>query len=199
MKDIGLFDIPTLAAHCVHITEQDIRIMAEKKVCIAHNPGSNLKLASGIAPVLAIRKAGITLGLGTDGASSNNKLDMFSEMRLAALSHKATSYLPKAVTAKEALNMATYEGAKCLGYSNLGKLKEGWLADIILVDRSGFHWKPNFNDISIAVYAANSQDVDTVIINGQPLMVHKEMLTIDVERLNYEVNRVVKKLYAFNR
>ena len=199
MKDIGLFDIPTLAAHCVHITEQDIRIMAEKKVWIAHNPGSNLKLASGIAPVLAIRKAGITLGLGTDGASSNNKLDMFSEMRLAALIHKATSYLPKAVTAKEALNMATYEGAKCLGYSNLGKLKEGWLADIILVDRSGFHWKPNFNDISIAVYAANSQDVDTVIINGQPLMVHKEMLTIDVERLNYEVNRVVKKLYAFNR
>lgn len=196
MDHVGLFDVPVLAAHCVHVNDKDIAIMAEKGVRVAHNPGSNLKLASGIAPVLAMRKAGITVGLGTDGASSNNKLDMFAEMRLAALIHKAVSYDPKAIEAGEALDMATREGAKCLGYDDLGELREGWLADIILIDRSGFNWKPDFNDVSIAVYAANSRDVDTVIINGKPVMINKELLTIDTERLDYEVNRVVKELYG---
>lgn len=197
MNQIGLFDVPTLAAHCVHVTEDDIAIMAEKQVCVAHNPGSNLKLASGIAPVPAMRKAGVVVGLGTDGASSNNKLDMFAEMRLAALIHKAASLDPFAIKAEEALQMGTKDGAMCLGYDDLGELKEGYLADLILVDRSGWHWKPRFNSISLAVYAGNSMDVDTVMVNGKVLMRHKELLTIDTEKLDYEVQRVTDKLYAF--
>ena len=197
MNQIGLFDVPTLAAHCVHVTEDDIAIMAEKQVRVAHNPGSNLKLASGIAPVPAMRKAGVVVGLGTDGASSNNKLDMFAEMRLAALIHKAASLDPFAIKAEEALQMGTKDGAMCLGYDDLGELKEGYLADLILVDRSGWHWKPRFNSISLAVYAGNSMDVDTVMVNGKVLMRHKELLTIDTEKLDYEVQRVTDKLYAF--
>ncbi len=197
MNSFGLFECPTLAAHCVHVTDDDIQILAKKKVKVAHNPGSNLKLASGIAPVISMRKAGITVGLGTDGASSNNKLDMFSEMRLAALIHKASSYNPFAITANEAIEMATVEGAKCLGYDNLGKLEKGYLADIILVDRTGFHWKPQFNSISLAVYAGNSMDVDTVIINGKVVLRSKELLTIDMEKLYPEVDRVTNKLYSF--
>lgn len=197
MNQIGLFDVPTLAAHCVHVTEDDIAIMAEKQVRVAHNPGSNLKLASGIAPVPAMRKAGVVVGLGTDGASSNNKLDMFAEMRLAALIHKAASLDPFAIKAEEALQMGTKDGAMCLGYDDLGELKEGYLADLILVDRSGWHWKPRFNSISLAVYAGNSMDVDTVMVNGKVLMRHKELLTIDTEKLDYEVQCVTDKLYAF--
>lgn len=197
MNQIGLFDRPTLAAHCVHVNEEDIQIMAEKHVCVAHNPGSNLKLASGIAPVPKMRSAGITVGLGTDGASSNNKLDMFAEMRLAALIHKAAALDPFAVKADEAMQMGTVDGAKCLGYDDLGALDEGKLADIILIDRSGYHWKPRFNSISLAVYAGNSMDVDTVIVNGQLLMRGKELLTIDKEQLDFETERVTKKLYAF--
>ena len=197
MNQIGLFDVPTLAAHCVHVTKDDIAIMAEKQVRVAHNPGSNLKLASGIAPVPAMRKAGIVVGLGTDGASSNNKLDMFAEMRLAALIHKAASLDPFAIKAEEALQMGTKDGAMCLGYDDLGELKEGYLADLILVDRSGWHWKPRFNSISLAVYAGNSMDVDTVMVNGKVLMRHKELLTIDTEKLDYELQRVTDKLYAF--
>ena len=122
---------------------------------------------------------------------------MFSEMRLAALIHKASSYDPFAITANETIEMATVEGAKCLGYDNLGKLEKGYLADIILVDRTGFHWKPKFNSISLAVYAGNSMDVDTVIINGKVVLRSKELLTIDMEKLYSEVDRVTNKLYSF--
>ena len=146
-----------------------------------------------------MRKAGVTVGLGTDGASSNNKLDMFAEMRLAGLIHKAATYDPFAITAKEALDMATSDGAECLGYDNLGKLEEGYLADIILIDRNGFHWKPRFDSISLAVYAGNSMDVDTVIINGKTVMHSKELLTIDIEKLYAEIARVTDKLYSFTK
>lgn len=199
MDDLGLFDAPTLAAHCVHVTDEDIDILAKKHVRVAHNPGSNLKLASGFAPVVKMRNAGVTVGLGTDGASSNNKLDMFAEMRLAALIHKANELDPFAITAKEALDMATKEGAKCLGYDDLGELAEGNLADIILVDRSGLHWQPTLDSVSLAVYAANSMDVDTVLINGRVVMRKKELTTVDTEKLAAEVARVTEKLYAFKK
>lgn len=119
---------------------------------------------------------------------------MFAEMRLTALIHKAANYDPFAITAKEAVDMATKDGAKCLGYDNLGELKEGFLADIILVDRTGFHWKPRFDSVSLAVYAGNSMDVDTVIINGRPVMEHKELLTIDTEKMDAEVKELPKAL-----
>lgn len=118
-------------------------------------------------------------------------------MRLAALIHKANTLDPYAITSKEAINLATKNGAKCLGYSDLGELKEGYLADIQLIDRTGFHWKPRLNDISLLVYAGNSFDVNTVIIHGKTVMKNKELLTIDTEKLDYEISRVIKKLYSF--
>ena len=122
---------------------------------------------------------------------------MFAEMRLAALIHKASTYDPFAITANEAIEMGTVEGAKCLGYDNLGKLEKGYLSDIILVNRSEFHWKPGFDNVSLAVYAGNSMDVDTVIINGQLVLRSKQFLTIDTEKLYSEVDRVTNKLYSF--
>lgn len=190
MEEFGLFEVPTLAAHCVHVDEQDLDILARYHVRVAHNPRSNLKLASGIAPLPAMQAKGITVGLGTDGCSSNNKLDMFEEMQLAALLHKGNSQDPFAVTAKEALHLATKGGAQAIGYNEgLGTLEEGSLADIILLDRSGYHWQPCYDVISSVAYSANSMDVDTVIINGKPVMRHREMLTIDVARVREEMNQ----------
>ncbi len=187
MEKIGVFSRPTLAAHCVHVDDHDMDIMAKYKVRVAHNPRSNLKLASGVAPILKMREKGITVGLATDGASSNNKLDMFEEMQFAAQIHKGVNYDPFAINAQEAVELATKEGAKAIGYNNLGELKPGYLADIILIDRSGYHWQPRYNQVSLLAYAANSMDIDTVFINGKLVMRDKELLTIDIERVYSEV------------
>lgn len=189
MEKLGVFDHPTLAAHCVHVDKDDIAILANKKVRVAHNPRSNLKLASGIAPVPEMLRQGVTVGLATDGASSNNKLDMFAELQYAALIHKGNELDPFAIDAKTAVRLATEEGGKVLGYDDLGVLAEGYLADLILVDRSGLHWQPEYNTISQLAYAAHSLDVDSVFINGKPLMRNKELLTIDVERVKKEVRK----------
>lgn len=189
MEQLGLFTQPTLAAHCVHVDADDIAIMAEHNVRVAHNPRSNLKLASGVAPIPQMLAANITVGLATDGASSNNKLDMWEEMQTAALIHKGVSYDPTAIPAQTAVELATAGGAHALGYSNLGELKEGHLADIILVDRNGFHWQPQYNVTSLLAYAAQSSDVDTVMINGKLVMQHRQLLTIDEERLRSEITK----------
>lgn len=189
MEQLGLFTQPTLAAHCVRVDADDIAIIAEHNVRVAHNPRSNLKLASGVAPVPQMLAANITVGLATDGASSNNKLDMWEEMQTAALIHKGVSYDPTAIPAQAAVELATSGGAHALGYSDLGELKEGHLADIILIDRSGFHWQPQYNVTSLLAYAAQSSDVDTVMINGKLVMQHRQLLTIDEERLRSEITK----------
>lgn len=187
MNDLGLFDNGCLAAHCVHLTEEDMDIMAEKHVRVAHNPQSNLKLASGIAPVPELLKKGITVGLGTDGSASNNNADMLEEVRLAATLHKARLYDPKAIPAQAAFDMGTVEGAKALDYTDLGLLKEGYRADIVLYDVSGLHWMPRYNDIASLVYAANSSDANTVIVAGKVLMKDRQLLTIDEEKMRSEI------------
>ncbi len=190
MEELGLFEVPTLAAHCVHVDEQDLDILARRHVRVAHNPRSNLKLASGIAPLTAMQEKGIVVGLGTDGCSSNNKLDMFEEMQLAALLHKGHLQDAFAVTAKEAIALATEGGARAIGYNKgLGTLQVGALADIILLDRSGYHWQPCYDVTSSIAYSANSMDVDTVMINGQPVMRHRELLTIDIARVREEMKK----------
>ena len=153
---------------------------------VAHNPQSNLKLASGIADVPAMLKAGLTVGLGTDGSASNNNADMLEEVRLAAMLHKATHYDPKAIPAAAALAMGTVEGAKVLDYSDLGLIKEGYRADIVLYDTTGLHWLPRYNDVASLVYAANSSDAKTVIVAGRVLMENKALLTIDEEKLAFD-------------
>lgn len=190
MNDLGLFDRGCVAAHCVHVTDEDMDIMREKNVRVAHNPQSNLKLASGIAPVPEMLAKGITVGLGTDGSASNNNADMLEEVRLAATLHKARLYDPKAIPAQTAWNMGTIEGARVLGYDDLGVLKSGQRADIVLYNTTGMHWMPRYNDVASLVYAANSSDADTVVVAGKVLMKHRELLTIDEERLRAEITKI---------
>ncbi len=191
MEDLGMFELGTLAAHCVHVDEQDMDIMAKHHVRVAHNPQSNLKLASGIAPVTRMLEKGITVGLGTDGASSNNNLDMLEEVRLAALLAKTESGNPKAVPAKQALAMGTEMGAKALGLDGVGTLAVGQKADIVLYDMDGAQWQPQFDRTSLLVYAASSADVDTVIVDGRILVDKGELTTIDLEKVVYEVNKAI--------
>ena len=170
--------------------------MARKHVRVAHNPGSNLKLASGIAPIGKMLEKGITVGLGTDGASSNNNLDIMEEMHLAALIHKANTLDPLVIPAETAVNMLTEGGAKALGYTDIGRLETGYKADITLIDRSGLHWYPRNDQMSLLAYAANSFDVDTVLVNGKILLRNKEFTTLDIEKIKHEAERTKNKLFA---
>lgn len=190
MKDIGVLQCGVVAAHCVHVSENDIMLMKEANVRIAHNPGSNMKLASGIAPVPAMQKAGLCVGLGTDGAASNNNLDMLEELRLAALLHKVHTFDPLLVPAKTAVNMATIDGAQTLGLDKVtGKIAPGFKADITLFNMHSPHWYPRHDRISLLAYSAGSGDVDTVMVNGKILLENKCLTTIDEEQLMYEANK----------
>lgn len=176
----GLFKRHTLAAHCVVLSDSDIEILSRNGVSVAHNPQSNLKLSSGVAPVQKLLDAGINVAIGTDGASSNNDLDMWEEMRTASLLQKCTTMNPCAVPAYTALQMATVNGAKAIGREGeLGVLKPGAMADIILVDIEKPHMYPHTNLVSELVYSANSQDVDTVIINGRITVQGRKCLTMN--------------------
>ena len=194
MEELGLFDVGVLAAHAVHLSEEDIAIMKKHAVRVAHNPGSNMKLASGIAPVPKLLKAGIVVGLGTDGASSNNNLDMLEEVNLAALLHKVDTLDPLAVPAFESLQMATEYGAMAVGLKNTGKIAPGYKADITLFDATGLQWSPRHDLVSLLVYSANSSSVDTVFVNGKMLLEKGHLLTLDEERIIFEANRCATHL-----
>ena len=194
VESTGLFENGTLAAHCVHVDDEDIAIMKKHNIRVAHNPGSNLKLASGIAPVAKLLDKGVTVALGTDGASSNNNLDMLEEMRLAALVAKVEANDPKAVPALTALKMGTEYGATALNLDKVGKIEAGYKADIVLYDTTGAHWHPNFNPVSLLIYSANSADTDAVIVDGKVLMENKTLVTIDEEKVYFEVDKCVKRL-----
>ena len=188
---LGALDGPLLGAHGVYLDERDWQIIEEKRAKsgrsnfrLAHNPTSNLKLASGFADVRKYLQHAITVGIGTDGAASNNDLDMWEEMRLAALLHKATSGDATVVSAQQALQMATIEGAKCLNLdATIGSLEVGKRADIILMDFDQPHLTPLHNVVSHLVYAAKASDVDTVIIDGQIRVRSGEVLSLDSERV----------------
>lgn len=188
MDSLGMFELGTLAAHAVHVTEADLEIMATKKVRVAHNPQSNLKLASGIAPVPAMLNKGIVVGLGTDGTSSNNNLDMLKEARLAAVLHKNNTGDPEIIPAGKALEMVTVDGARALGFKDVGTIAVGQKADIVLYDMHKPHWYPRHERTSLFIYAANATDADTVIINGKVIMKNNNLLTIDEEKVYAEAN-----------
>lgn len=194
MDKLGMFDLGTIAAHCVHLTDNDMEIMAAKKVRVAHNPQSNLKLASGIAPVAQMLEKGICVGIGTDGASSNNNLDMLEECRAAAMLHKATNFDPLAVPAQKAWEMATVDGAKTLGFDNLGLLEAGQLADIVLWDMHKPYWYPRNNKLSLLVYAASANDADTVIVAGKKVVAGCKLLTFDEEKIYVQASACMEKL-----
>ncbi len=193
----GLFELPVLAAHCVHLDSRDIEILAEKKVGVAHNPESNMKLASGVAPVTAMLEAGVTLGLGTDGAASNNNLDMLEEMRSAALLQKVSTLNPLALPSFQALRMATAGGAEALGKGGeTGVLRAGFKADLILMDTRRPHLFPRHDWIAHVVYAAQSSDVNTVIVDGRIVMEGRRVLTIDEDEVYEQVQSRAKRLVA---
>ncbi len=194
VEDTGLFESPTLAAHCVHLSDEEIAIIKRHHIRVAHNPGSNMKLASGTAPVPRLLKEGVTVGLGTDGASSNNNLDMLQEVQLAALLHKVNEYDPLAVPAFEALKMGTEYGAKAVGLDGLGRLEVGAKADIVLVSMKGTAWCPRFNEVSLLVYSGSAGDVDTVICDGKILMEHRELTTLDEEKIKQEAQKCAERL-----
>ncbi|GEA15144.1 MAG: 5-methylthioadenosine/S-adenosylhomocysteine deaminase [Moorella sp. (in: firmicutes)] len=188
IEKLGLFDLPVLAAHCVHLTTEDISILAEKKVGVAHCPESNLKLASGVAPVAAMLAAGVNVAIGTDGAASNNNLDMVAEMRTCALLAKGISGDPTVVPAHQALVMATLNGARALGLEkDIGTLETGKKADLILVNKHQPHLMPPHNVEANLVYAARGSDVDTVIVNGKILMAAGEVKTLDAGEIYAQV------------
>jgi 5-methylthioadenosine/S-adenosylhomocysteine deaminase len=197
-KEAGVLGHKVIGAHCVHVTDDDMQIMREYGVNAVHNPESNMKLASGIAPVQKMLDLGINVALGTDSSCSNNNLDMISEMRSAALLQKVGLMDAEALPAVKALEMATRNGAKALGLDDrVGMLKVGMRADIILVDMNRAHLYPQHDLVSNLVYAANGGDVAYTIVDGR-VLVDKGCLTgIDEERILFETDKSLKRL--FNR
>ena len=191
---LGILDRGCLIAHAVWATDEEIDLMAKKHARVAHNPQSNLKLASGIAPVEKMMAKGIPVGLGTDGATSNNNLDMLEETRLAAMLHKGVTYDPLCIPAAQAWDMATYQGARCIGYKDLGKLEEGYLADIVLYDMDKPYWHPRHDRMSLLVYAASASDADTVLVNGKVIMEKGEVKTLDAEKIYAEAGQIAARL-----
>ncbi len=195
--DLGLLDIHTIAAHCVHVDEEDIEIMKEKNVYPVNNPGSNLKLASGFAPVDKMLKKGISVALGTDGSSSNNNLNMFEEINLAAIVNKAVNLDAVSVPAIDALGMATINGAKALDWDDeIGSIEIGKKGDLILTDMDKPHLYPRHNIISSLAYSVQAADVDTVIVDGKIIMEKREIKTLDVEKIKYMTEKHAKDLIS---
>jgi 5-methylthioadenosine/S-adenosylhomocysteine deaminase len=195
MQSIGLFNVPVSAAHCVHPTDEEIGVLAEARVGVAHCASSNMKLGSGIAPVPRYLDTGVTVALGTDGAGSNNTLDVLREVRTAALLHKVFGS-PTQVSAWESLSMATRNGARALRQPDLGTLEVGKLADIALLDFNKSHLTPGPRAVSHLAYAAYGTDVDTVIVHGQVVMRNRQLLLLDEERIRAKVNESAHRLFG---
>ena len=203
VKKQGLFDAKVLAAHCVHIDDGEIHSLEHAGAGVAHNPSSNLKLASGFAPVVAMLEAGLNVGIGTDGPASNNDLDMFEEMRLASFIAKAVTGDPTALPARQAFAMATRLGARALHMHDLiGSLEVGKRADLAVVDLDDLHSRPHFNHspealYSRLVYTAKSHDVTDVMVDGRWLMRDRRLLTIDVEPLLEAAGEYARRIDVF--
>ena len=195
LDSLGVLDVPTLAAHSVWLTDEDIAIYAKHSVAAAHNPISNLKLASGICRVEDLEHAGVVVGLGTDGASSNNIMSMHRELQVAALIHKIRAYDAEAVGAHDVLRMATIQGAKALRWQDaIGSLEEGKRADLVLY-RLDAPWNvPHHDVVSNIAYAAQQSDIDSVFVQGECLYKHREYTTLDQERIIAEAETRAKRI-----
>src|SRR5688572_3198095 len=180
LDSLGFLSPRVLAAHAVWVSDTEVAVLKARGVGVSHNPESNMKLASGTAPVPAYLKAGVAIGLGTDGAASNNDLDMFEAMRTASLLHKLHSNDPRVVSAREALAMATIGGARALGMErSIGSLEPGKHADVIVVNMRGARQTPMYDPVSHLVYVSRGDDVQTTIVHGRILMRDRRLLTLD--------------------
>ncbi|HEX9839746.1 MAG TPA: amidohydrolase family protein [Anaerolineales bacterium] len=203
VKKQGLLDAKLIAAHCVHVDAGEIRSLQHAGAGVSHNPSSNLKLASGFAPVMKMLETGLNVGIGTDGPASNNDLDMFEEVRLAAFVAKAVTNDPTSLPAPRALLMGTRLGAQALHIGHLtGSVETGKRADLILVDISPIHNSPSFkrspdNAYAQIVYASKSTDVSDVMVNGKWLMRDHQLLTLQEDELLAQAAQIAKKIDAF--
>ncbi len=195
LADLGVLSDRTIAAHCVHVSPEDIGLLAEFETRVSHNPVSNLKLASGVSPVPALMQAGVTVGLGTDGAASNNGLNLLRDMQLAALLHKGVTGDPTVLPARAMVEMATSCGARVLGLDDrIGTLSEGLEADLICVAVEGPHAAPMYDPFSHLVFAARATDVRHVMIGGRVVVRNRSILTLDRERVEGQVRALSEKI-----
>ncbi|MGW8222962.1 MAG: amidohydrolase family protein [Syntrophobacteria bacterium] len=195
LEKLGLLTPHLIADHCVVLDEEEMDLLAERGVRVVHNPESNMKLASGVAPAVELLDRGVMMGLGTDGCASNNNLDMFGEMDTAAKIHKVHRLDPTVMGARTVAHLAVRGGSKVLGLENqVGCLAPGKKADIIGLDLDRPHLTPLYNIYSHLVYAASAADVTLNVINGRVVMRNRELLTLDVERIMAEVRKIAKKI-----
>lgn len=184
LDQLGVLDERSLLVHCVWTDDEDIRIIADRGAAVAHCPESNMKLASGIAPVPAFLDAGITVGLGTDGCASNNDLDIFGEMDTAAKLHKVSSLAPTVADARKILRMATIEGAKAVGLGDaVGSLEVGKRADVIVINTRKPHLTPVYHPESHLVYAVSGADVRDVVVEGKCVVRNRGLRTVDIDEI----------------
>ena len=194
--ELGTFDSPTLAAHCVWVNESDRAILREKGVTAVHNPTSNLKLGSGFAPVRELLDAGVNVALGTDGTASNNNLNLFEEMHLAAIMHCGYHRDPTRISAGEVLDMVTVNGARAQGRDDTGELAVGKKADLIALRMDGPHLYPNFDTPALLTCSAQAADVCMTMVDGKLLYEDGAFLTLDADRIRADMRAAVKKLYG---
>jgi len=195
LADLDVLSPNLLACHCVMLTDEDISLLQRFDVKVSHNPESNMKLASGIAPIPELLKAGVCVGLGTDGCASNNDLDIFMEMDTAAKLHKVNTFDPTVMDAYTVLKMGTIDGARSLGLDDIiGSLEPGKRADIIIIDTHKPHLTPMYNPISHLVYAVKGSDVATSIINGKIVMEDGRLLTLNVEDIIEDVKIIADEI-----
>ncbi len=194
--DLGMFNSPVAAAHCVFVEDGDMRIFKEHGASVIHNPSSNMKLGSGFAPIKKMLDMGINVALGTDGAASNDNLNMFEEMHLAALIHNGISEDPTAMQPKTVFNMATRNGARLQGREDTGELRVGKKADIVAIDMEQTHLRPSFDPLSTLIYTAQGSDVCMTMVDGRILYENGEFFTIDAEKTRYEFDAAVQGLLS---
>lgn len=194
VNSLGLLDNHVIAAHCVHITDEEISLVKDKKFYPIYNPTSNLKLASGFTPVDKLLKNNIIMGIGTDGDSSNNSQNLLQDMHIGAVVNKAREMDEQAVKAIEILKMATINGQRALGISKAGLIKEDYLADLTIFSLKSSNFTPKNNLINALVYSATAEDVKDVLCDGKFVMRNRELVNLDEERIKFEVNRHFEEL-----
>ena len=193
--DCGAFDVPTSAAHCVHVSDEDIELMAESNVTVVHNPVSNLKLGSGIMPYDKMKKAGINIALGTDGAASNNQLDILRELQFASLIHKGVNRQADITLAKDMIYCATRAGALSQGRFDCGRVEPGYAADLIMIDMNTLHNIPSYSFESSVCYSVKSSDVLFTMCDGCILYENGTYTSIDIEKIKHDFYCMLDKYF----
>jgi 5-methylthioadenosine/S-adenosylhomocysteine deaminase len=198
LHQLGLLDRNTLLVHCTWLTVEDIETIAASGAAVSHNPQSNMKLASGVAPIPQLLHKEIRVGLGTDGCASNNTMDLFREMDMTAKLHKVVTGDPTVLDARTVIRMATQTGAAAIGLGDrVGSLEPGKEADLIILDRRRPHLVPMFHPESHVVYAAGGSDVDTVVVSGQVVVRHRRLLTADLAEIMRRTRQLTRSLARY--